>query len=378
MLHYAAQWKLDGYIPFLIQQGAYTEAANATGETPVFVAVKYNNDTTVKVLLDAGASLSSRDNMGNSALHAAVRWNSKKAALTLIEAGIDINAHALNGKTPLHDAIRLGITDIETTLISKGADIEVRDTEGNTPFMEAILAGFPGTVDRLVDLGADPNTRNSRGDTPLHIAVAAERSDLISMLLSWGTPIHAKNAMGRTPFQMALSISPRMVSILLTKDRIYAADDNGASPLHIAIHERASLSIIETIVNQGARLSAIDAEGRNPLRLAVDQGAWDCAKLLADAGADPFTIAGDGKTPGELALAKGQTGVQALFSGRAIHARDASGNTILHYAARYGNPELISLLLELGANKDLKNISAERPADIAIRWDQPETAALLN
>jgi ankyrin repeat protein len=378
MLHYAAQWKLDGYIPFLIQQGAYTEAANATGETPLFVAVKYNNDTTIKVLLEAGASLSSRDNMGNSALHAAVRWNSRKAALALIEAGIDINAHPLNGKTPLHDAIRLGIADIETILISRGADIEVRDAEGNTPFMEAILAGFPGTVDRLVDLGADPNTRNSRGDTPLHIAVAAERSDLISMLLSWGTPIHAKNAGGKTPFQMALAISPRLVSTLLTKDRIYAADDNGASPLHIAISEHAPLGIIETIVNQGARLSAIDAEGRNPLRLAVDQGAWDCAKFLADAGADPFTVAGDGKTPGELALAKGRTGVQALFSGKAIHARDASGNTILHYAARYGNPELISLLLELGANKDLKNIAAERPADIAIRWDQPETAALLN
>jgi ankyrin repeat protein len=378
MLHYAAQWKLDGYIPFLIQQGAYTEAANATGETPLFVAVKYNNDTTVKILLEAGASLSSRDNMGNSALHAAVRWNSRKAALALIEAGIDVNAHALNGKTPLHDAIRLGIGDLETILIGKGADIEVRDAEGNTPFMEAILAGFPGTVDRLVDLGADPNTRNSRGDTPLHIAVAAERSDLIVMLLSWGTPIHAKNAMGKTPFQMALSISPRLVSTLLTKDRIYTADDNGASPLHIAIREQAPVNIIEIIVNQGARLSAIDAEGRNPLRLAVDQEAWDSAKLLSDAGADPFTSAGDGRTPGELALAKGRTGVQALFSGKAIHARDASGNTILHYAARYGDPELISLLLELGANKDLKNISAERPADIAIRWDQMETAKLLN
>jgi ankyrin repeat protein len=378
MLHYAAQWKLDGYIPFLIQQGAYAEAANATGETPLFVAVKYNNDTTVRILLEAGASLSSRDNMGNSALHAAVRWNGRKAALALIEAGIDIDAHALNGKTPLHDAIRLGIADIETILINRGADIEVRDAEGNTPFMEAILAGFPRTVDRLVDLGADTNTRNSRGDTPLHLAVAAERSDLIGMLLGWGVPIHAKNATGRTPFQMAISMSPRLVSTLLTKDRIYAADDNGSSPLHIAINEHAPVSIIEMIANQGARLSAIDAEGRNPLRLAVDQGAWDCAKFLADAGADPFTVAGDGKTPGELAFAKGGVGIQALFSGKAIHAKDASGNTILHYAARYGNPELISLLLELGANKDLKNIAAERPADIALRWDRPETAALLN
>lgn len=378
ILHYAAQWKLDGHIPYLIQQGANTEAVNATGETPLFVAVKYNGNSTVKVLLASGASLNSRDTLGNSALHAAVRWNTRNTAVTLIDAGIDINAHALNGKTPLHDAVRLGITDIETLLISRGANIEVRDAEGNTPFMEAVMAGYPGTVERLVDLGADPTTRNSRGDTPLHIAVATERSDLINMLIGWGAPIHAKNANGRTPYQNALSISPRIVSALLTKDRIYAADDNGASPLHIAIQERAPLNMIKIIVDQGARVSSIDADGRSPLRLAVDQEAWDLAKLLADAGSDPFITAGDEKNAGEIALTKGHNAVQALFSGKAINARDSSGNTILHYAAKLGNCEIITQLLELGANKSIKNIAAESPADIAQRWDKKETAVLLN
>jgi ankyrin repeat protein len=376
MLHYAAQWKLDGHIPYIVQQGAKTEAVNATGETPLFVAVKYNSNSTVRVLLASGASLNSRDTLGNSTLHAAVRWNTRNTAVTLIDAGIDINAHALNGKTPLHDAVRLGIIDIETLLISRGANIEVRDAEGNTPFMEAIMAGYPGTVERLVDLGADPTARNIRGDTPLHIAVAVERSDLINMLIGWGAPIHAKNAQGRTPFQNAL-ISPRIVSALLTKDRIYVADDSGASPLHIAIQERASLNIIKIIVDQGARLSSIDADGRSPLRLAVEQDAWDLAKLLADAGSDPFIAAGDEKTPAEITLSKGQIAVQAIFSGKAINARDDSGNTILHYAAKQGNPAIIAQLLELGANKSIKNISAESPADIALRWDRKETVALL-
>jgi ankyrin repeat protein len=378
VLHYAAQWKLDSYIPFIIQQGANTEAANATGETPLFEAVKQNSSSTVQVLLGAGSSLNARDYLGNSALHAAVRWNAKNAAQALLDAGIDINAQALSGKTPLHDAVRLGIVDLETLLVYSGAELEIRDSEGNTPFMEAVLAGYPQSMERLADLGADPTTRNARGDTPIHIAVAMERSDLTTLLLRWGSSIHAKNSMDLTPFQTALVTSPRMVSTLLTKDRLNAADDSGSSPLHIAVLNTAPVTMVKTILDLGGRISSVDSEGRSPLRVAVDQNAWEHAKLLADAGADPFSVAGDEKTPADIALLKGSEGVAALFSGRGINARDASGNTILHYAARYGNRDIISELMELGANKAIKNIAQESPADIAWRWNHGDAAHILN
>jgi ankyrin repeat protein len=384
ILHYAAQWKIDSQIPNIVQQGADLEAKNAAGETPLFVAVKYAGEagpaaeSTIKTLVGAGASLNSRDNLGNSLLHAAVRWNSKEAAQTLISAGLDVNARALNGKTPLHDAVRLGIIDIENLLVNRGADIEIRDTEGNTPFMEAVSAGHVNSAERLVNFGADPNTRNSQGETPLHLAVSSGRNDMVNLLLSWGAPIHARNSQGRSPYETALAASPAMVSTLLTKDRIQMADDNGSSPLHIAIREGAPLSTIRIIIAQGARLSPVDSAGRCPLRLAVDQEAWELAKILADAGADPFTIAGDGKTPGELVIMQGPGPVQAVFSGRAVGARDSSGNTILHYAARFGSPETITTLLQLGANKSIKNISSESPADIARRWERTDTLSMLN
>jgi ankyrin repeat protein len=383
ILHYAAQWKIDSHIPYIVQEGADLEAKNAAGETPLFVAVKYterrsSGDSTIKTLVNAGASLNSRDNLGNSALHAAVRWNNKEAAQALISAGIDVNARALNGKTPLHDAVRLGIADIEILLVNRGADIEIRDTGGNTPFMEAVIAGNSLSAERLINLGADPNTRNVQGDTPLHLAVSEGQNDMVNLLLSWGAPIHARNSQGRSPYELVLGHSPAMVSTLLTKDRIQAADDNGSSPLHIAVREGAPLSTIRIIISQGARLSPVDSEGRCPLRLAVDQESWELAKVLTDAGADPFTTAGDGRTPAELVIMKGPAPVRAVFSGKAIGARDSSGNTILHYAARYGSPETITVLLQLGANKSIKNISAESPADIAKRWERTDTLSMLN
>jgi ankyrin repeat protein len=378
VLHYAAQWRLDAYIPLIVQKGASPAAANATGETPLFVAVKTDSASTVQALINAGSSTAERDSLGNTALHAAVRWNAPLAAEALISAGVDINAHAMNGKTPLHDAVRLGITSVETLLIRHGADPEVRDNGGNTPLMEGVMMGYTPVIERLTDAGADPAVRNGRGDTPLHIAAAMERIDIVNQLLSFGCSIHARNAQGKTPFRIALNTSARMVSTLLTKDRIYVADDEGRSPLHIALLDGAAPAIIQAIIDQGGRVSGTDAEGRTPLRIAVDMNNWEAARLLAEAGSDPFAAGGDGKTPGAIVLSKGREPVRSVFSGRAIVAKDKAGNTILHYAAQYGNAELIALLLDLGANKNTRNIAAESPADIARRWNHPEITSLLN
>jgi hypothetical protein len=38
---------------------------------------------------------------------------------------------------------------------------------------------------------------------------------------------------------------------------------------------------------------------------------------------------------------------------------------------------MIAVLLELGANKGVRNVAAESPADIALRWNHGPAAALL-
>ena len=378
MLHYIALWRMDKHIPFIIEKGVSTEAANATGETPLFWAVKYDGASTVKALLQARANLHARDSLGNSVLHAAVRWNAKNAVTTLLNAGIDANVHSLDLTTPLHEAVRMGVTDIAVILINRGADLEVRDSVGNTPFMEAVKAGQIDTVKLLARMGANPMTRNDSGDTPLHAAIAQADDAAITALLGMGVSIHARNTRNRTPFQIALTHSPEMVSLLLTKDRINSADDFGNSALHIALQERIPSPVLRVIIDKGTRLNTVDSNGRIPLRLAADTSQWELAKVLADAGSDPFSKAVDGKTSGEIIIARGSDAIRTVFSGKAINAKDVSGNTILHYAARMGKPETISLLLELGAAKNAQNISAESPADVAMRWNNNENAALLN
>ena len=378
MLHYAALWRMDRHIPFIIQKGVSTEAANATGETPLFWAVKYDGASTVTTLLRQKANLNARDSQGNSVLHAAVRWNAKNAVNTLINAGMDANVYSLDMTTPLHEAVRLGITDIAVILVTHGADLEVRDSGGNTPFMEAVKAGQIETATLLAVYGANTMTRNAAGDTPLHAAILREDTAAIKALMGMSVSIHARNTQNRTPFQIALRNSPELIPLLMTRDRINGADDFGNSPLHIALQEKVPAPTLRVIIDGGTRLNTVDFNGRIPLRLAIDMNEWELAKVLADAGSDPFSTAVDNKTSGEITLARGSDAIRAVFSGRAINAKDGSGNTILHYAARIGRPESISLLLSLGAAKSAKNISAESPADIAMRWNNRENAALLN
>ena len=376
MLHYASQWKLDKAIPVIIQKGVPVDEPNATGETPLFIAVKNNSPSIMRVLLDNKANLNARDKQGNTLLHTAVRWNAKDSAALLISFGIDINAHSLNGGTALHDAVTLGMSEIETMLIKEGANLEVRDIDGNTPFMEAVKSGLIPSIGKLASSGADPSARNIKGDTPLHIAVAMERYDLVNMIIFMGISIHAHNTSGRTPFQIALGLSPRMVSSLL-RGRINTPDDMGNSALHIALQEKASADIIRIIINEGARINTVDNNGKTPLRLSVDLDLPEQAKILAEAGADPFFTAVDGKSPADIAFAKGEDYIRAIFSGRAINAKDSSSNTILHLAARYADVKIIETLLELGANKTLKNIASEIPADVAVKWNRNEIAELL-
>ncbi|TCW61989.1 ankyrin repeat domain-containing protein [Treponema sp. J25] len=377
ILHYLAQWKLASLIPVVAQRGAPIDKANATGESPLFFAVKANHPASIQALATAGANLQFRDRLGNTALHIAVRWNSLEAAQFLIEQRLPINAQNAAGKSALHVACTLGMHQMTDLLIQQGADLNIPETEGNTPLMDAIGANNAQGAERLLNAGADPQARNNRGDTPLHMAVILENTRIANILLSRGASIHARNSIGKSALQMALTGSYKMVPVLLTKDRINSTDDDGNGPLHTAILEGSPLSVIKQIVELGTRIHTIDARGKTALRLAIDREAWDVASFLIEQGASPFSVAADGESPASVALSQGTVALGALFSGSAIQLSDSTGNTILHYAASKGNEQAVRFLLSLGASKTARNTAGETPYDVALRWGRKDLAPLL-
>jgi ankyrin repeat protein len=154
---------------------------------------------------------------------------------------------------------------------------------------------------------------------------------------------------------------------LLTSDWIQSTDENGCSPLHIAVQERAPLSMVGLILERGGKVTALDLQDRTPLRLAVDMEAWDTARFLVNNGSDIFALARDGQSPARIALNKGKSAMNALFSGTAVHTWDSNGDTILHHAVRYEGvgEETIKFLLDLGADKNVRNRDGKIPLQIA-------------
>ena len=378
VLHYAAAWTLDPLIPSIVQAGARVDAQNATGETPLFAAIKSDSPSTINVLLSQGASPLARDSLGNTALHAAVRWNAKKAVSALIAGGMDINAGNLNGRTPLHEAVRLGMVESEGMLIAAGAKLEARDVAGYTPLMEAVSAGLGGATERLLEAGAVPNVRDNSGDTPLYAAVRTQKMDIANSLLVRGAHVHARNAKGDTPLRLALRLGLPSAENLLTKDRLNETDDEGCTPLHLAVSaENVSSRTVSGIISHRPKLSEPDSRGKTALHYALGTKRFDLVKILIEAGADPYVFSGADDSAAMMAIKMGKDAVTALFSGAAIISSDALDNTALHYAAGQTSTEMVQLLLDLGADRSAKNVAGETPADIAKRWQRDKNEKLL-
>ena len=60
-----------------------------------------------------------------------------------------------------------------------------------------------------------------------------------------------------------------------------------------------------------------------------------------------------------------------------VDQQDGGGQTFLHLAAFWGRPEIVTLLIELGANCDLENCELRKPIDVAIDWNHRECAEIL-
>lgn len=207
--------------------------------------------------------------------------------------------------------------------------------------------------------GTDPS-----GFTPLHHAVASSNLDLLGHILT---------------VSKLLASSP--VPLLDPRDRI------GRTPLHMAI-ARVDAPTIIRLVDNGANVNAMAADGSTPLHVAVstfadasDQKTVDTmVRYLLDRGADPTLRTLDGQTPLHLAA---QVNAPALIEtlielgGAPINAVDDEGENSLFYAIRSGAAEAVSCLFNYKIDRLCRNESQETPAMCARALNDPKMVALF-
>lgn len=128
----AERWNTDDIeeIQRLIDEGAFIEARDANGFTPLKYAAMYGRNYIVKTLLGAGARVNSEREY-DSPLHIACRRGYYEICVTLLDAGADIEKETDNytysgEKTPIFYAARDKHSEVVKLLIERGANYKKR------------------------------------------------------------------------------------------------------------------------------------------------------------------------------------------------------------------------------------------------------------
>ena len=282
--------------------------------TPLHYAALYGSAESVRILLERGADVKAR-NKSNATPLIYGAYNFDKARL-LVEKGSDVNAQSAPGMTPLLVAVSThGNTATVRYLLDKGADLKaVVDPVGSDALQLAAMKGDVEMVRLLLKKGADPKLKDRAGFTALLNAFSDSDQERVRVLLDAGSDVNAANT-----FAGAVKNGP----IALTH----------MTPLFIAAPD-APAGTIKVLLSAGAHPDECDQRKLTPLMAAImtDEPKLATIRQLIAAGAD-------------------------------VNAKDQNGESVLDWALKYRNPEIVSMLKAAGAHVGKPFIAPARPAD---------------
>ncbi|XP_063056524.1 CARD- and ANK-domain containing inflammasome adapter protein [Engraulis encrasicolus] len=147
------------------------------------------------------------------------------------------------------------------------------------------------------------------------------------------------------------------------------------SLLHVAA-EHGQLSVIELLLQGGAKLDARDQQGRTALHRAAAKGHTAAATVLVTAGADIYACDNASKTPLHLSAHSGHgETVQALVKVEEEEGRQQT--TFLHMAAMRDEWEVAEAVLRAGAEPDSQDGGGKTPLCHAISRGHERTVTVL-
>ena len=198
--------------------------AEASGATPLGLAVKKGCAGKVKVLLDHNAD-PNQFSGDYTPLYYAIHLHKIDAAQALLEAGADptlvrITTAPLRLRPlldPMYlsvlDAARSGLDEVQQC-IEDGYEVDCQDEFGCTPLIEAILQSSAAKVRTLLDYGADGELGTRWGCTPMMWAHWMCLPEVVTLLTSKGIRLLHEGKVQLDNLCIASAVDPIARSIL--------------------------------------------------------------------------------------------------------------------------------------------------------------------
>lgn len=149
--------------------------------------------------------------------------------------------------------------------------IDVLDSRGNTPLDDALFARNFGAVEILFLQTKKfyPGKYNKHyKNYPLHIAATCPKIELTENFLLNGAKVYALDQDGNTPLHIALQCNNDQIALLLatgTYDfEIDKKNNKGETPLLLATRLIEAREIIQLLIDKGAKIDEADNEGNTP------------------------------------------------------------------------------------------------------------------
>jgi len=151
-------------------------------------------------------------------------------------------------------------------------------------------------------------------------------------------------------------------ALIQKKADVNAAQDDGATALHWAVY-RDNVEVVDMLLRAGAK-SAPNREGMTPLAMAALYGSAQIVDRLLKSGGDAKALGPNGESMLMFAARNGNPDVIRLLveAGANVNAREPlRGTTALMWAVEQRHPEAVAALLNAGADPAARSAGAGLP-----------------
>jgi ankyrin repeat protein len=253
--------------------------------SPLIEAVKSGDTAAATALIERRADVNTPEADGTTALHWAAHNGDLELVARLIRAGAKANARNEYGATPMSEAAVTGNAALIELLLKAGADVESPNADGQTALMVVARTGNVQAARLLIRHGAKVNAVEQwRGQTALMWAAAQGQPAMVKELVARGADVNARSTVNN--WQRQVTAEPRAIY----------RPAGGLTPLLYAARE-GCVECARVLADAGADVNLADPEGISPLLMAVTNARWDLAALLIAKGATPNSWDHWGRTP---------------------------------------------------------------------------------